>query len=290
MSPQVTTAPPGHRARHAAEQPRVTLSLGAILVGCVVLVALAAPILTPYAPQECAGSPYEPPSRAHLLGTDDVGHDNWTLLAFGARQSLLIGAGAALIATTMAVLVGVTAALRPRGAGHLLMAAVDVLMAVPMLPLLLLIAALVQPGPAGTALVIGLLGWAVPARILRAQGLTVASSGYVSLARCFGGSTLYLLRRHVVPAIAPLVLATVVGQFGRSIGMEATLGFLGIGDPTRASWGLLLRHALDDPGIWFTTRWVWWMGPPALAIAVLLIGCTLLAIAAERRFDPRLKA
>ncbi len=262
--------------------------IAVLILGAVTAMALGASWLTSFTPQEFAGAPYLPPGGSHPLGTDDIGHDNWTLLVYGARQSLIIGLLGATIATVAAAVAGLVAALHPAGIGTALMAVVDILMALPALPLMLLVAALVQPGALGTALVIGLLGWAVPARVLRSQGLAVATSGYVAFAGRFGAGTWYVVRTHLLPAVAPLVVATAVAQLGRAIAQEATLAFLGIGDPLRPSWGLILRQALDDPGIWFTTRWMWWVTPPATCIAVLLVGCTMLGIAVESRIDPRL--
>lgn len=286
-APGLLTAGAGAEARSQAGN-RWTLLIAVLILGAAVVMALAAPWLSPFAPTDFAAAPYLAPSGAHPLGTDDIGHDNWARLVHGARQSLLIGVLGAAIATATATVVGLVAALRPTGVGVILMAAVDVMMALPALPTMLLVAALVQPGMLGTALVIGLLGWPVPARVLRAQGLSLAASGYVAMAGRFGGGTWYVLRSHLLPAIAPLVVATSVGQLGRAIGLEATLAFLGIGDPLRPSWGLILRRALDDPGIWFTDRWLWWVVPPSLCIALVLTGCTLLGIAVEARVDPRL--
>ncbi len=104
----------------------------------------------------------------------------------------------------------------------------------------------------------------------------------------FGASTWHVLRRHVVPELGLILAAGLVASAGRAVMIEAGLGFLGLGDPTQASWGQILRDALDFSGLFHTDAWSWWLLPPVVAISLLLLGITFLGIAVEQRINPRL--
>jgi ABC-type dipeptide/oligopeptide/nickel transport system permease subunit len=123
---------------------------------------------------------------------------------------------------------------------------------------------------------------------VRAQVQSVRQRGYIKMARHFGGGVGYVLRRHIVPAIAPLIASGLIAAAGRAVAMEAGLAFLGLGDPAAKSWGLMMRFALNLPGLLLTDRWLWWLLPPGLGIGLLILALTYLGMGLERRLDPRL--
>jgi peptide/nickel transport system permease protein len=277
------------RGRRVLATPSSAWVLGAGIVLFFVVVALAAPWLAPYNPAAYTGAPLERPGATHLLGTNDVGQDILSELIYGTRISLLIGVLAGGLTLALASLVGMFAGYVGGSVDHLLMRLVDVLMAIPHLPLMILVVAYVGPGLSNIILLIAFLGWMIPARAIRSQILSLRSRGYIKSAELFGAGPPYVIRRHLIPAVAPILAAGFVAQAARAITLEAGLAFLGLGDPTAKSWGLMIRHALDYAGIYFTPHWVWWLLPPGLGISLLILGFTFIGVALEMRTDPRLQ-
>ena len=165
---------------------------------------------------------------------------------------------------------------------------VDVVLTVPFLPLMVVLGAYLGPGAGTLALVIGALVWARPARVVRAAVLGEAAREYVAAARALGAGDAYLLRRHVLPGVLPLVLAELVQLAGRVILLEASLAFLGLGDPLRKSWGTVLFYA-QARGASLSGAWVWWVLPPGLLIAATVLALALLGLGLERATTPRLR-
>ena len=250
-------------------------------------VAVLAPALAPHDPRALSGDPLRPPSADHPLGTNDIGQDVASEVIWGARTSLVVAVAAGVIAVGVAVLIGVGAALAGGRVDAAAMRLLDVLLAVPVLPLLVLVAALAGPSRTVVVVVIGLLAWPRMARILRSQTLSLRRRGYVEASQGLGGGFLYVLRRHIVPALAPLLAANFVIIAGVAVLLESGLAFLGLGDPTAPSWGQILHRALDHPGIYFTPVWMWWVLAPGIAITVAILGFTFLAVGLEPRFNPR---
>ncbi|MBA2763445.1 MAG: ABC transporter permease [Thermoleophilaceae bacterium] len=263
---------------------------GATLVGTLALIAMLAPVLSPYDPRAVSGPSLVPPSGAHLLGTNDAGQDILSQLIWGARSSALVAVLAAGLAVAIGVFVGVGAGLARGWVDAVAMRVVDVFLAVPALPLLILVAALLGPsGPIAIAVIIGLAGWPAIARIVRSQALGVARRGYVDAARGFGAGRLYLVGRHLVPALGPLIAANFVYWAGTAVALQAGLAFLGLSDPTEVSWGSVLNRALSHPGVYFTSEWTWWVLPAGLAITLAVVGLAFLALALEPGSNPRLR-
>jgi ABC-type dipeptide/oligopeptide/nickel transport system permease subunit len=276
------------RARPAPRLESETI-LGAAILGLFILIVLAAPLLAPYDPHAFSGQPLERPSRVHPLGTNDAGQDILSELLYGARISLAVGLGAAVGTVLLGLLVGGMAGYLGGFVDVFLMRLVDVMMTLPRLPLLILLAAFLGSGLVSTILIISLLFWPATARVLRAQVQSQRQCGYVKMARQFGGGTGYILRRHILPAIAPLIIFGLITAAGRAVAMEAGLAFLGLGDPTAKSWGLMMRFALNLLGLLLTDRWLWWLLPPGLCVTLLILALTYIGIGLERRWHPRLE-
>ncbi len=262
---------------------------GGLLLAVLIAAALLAPVLAPYDPDEFSGRPLERPSAAHRLGTNDVGQDILSEIIYGARVSLTVAAGAAAGTVILAVLVGGVAGYAGGWVDLLLMRVVDLLLALPRLPLLILVNAFIGAGLWQMILTIALLFWPGTARIIRAQVQSIRQRGYIKMARSFGGGPLYIFARHILPQIAPLIVFGLVTSAGRAVALEAGLAFLGLGDPTAKSWGLMMRYALNLPGLLLTERWLWWLLPPGICITVLVLALTFVGIGMESHLDTRLR-
>lgn len=254
---------------------------GAGVLGVLALVALAAPLLAPFGPTDPAGPSLASPSAAHLLGTDDLGRDVLARLIWGARQVLPSAALAAVIATVLGAAAGLVAGMSDGPAGVVAARATDVALAVPRLPLIVLVAVLAGPGRVTVPVLIGLLGWAPVARVLTGRVRVLRGAGYVDAARGVGAGPFHVARRHLLPALAPVLVAEAMLVASGAVLMEAGLAFLGLGDPTAVSWGLDLHRALGEPAVLLTGVWTWWVLPAGIAVAVASAACALLATGAD---------
>ena len=265
-----------------------TARIGACLLALLGTTALAAPLLAPYDPNARTGTPFARPSAMHLLGTNDVGHDLLSELIYGARISLLIGIVAALAATLVGLAVGVTAGYARGWLDAILMRLVDVVLALPILPLALVIGVFLGPGLGNQILVITLVIWAPVARELRAQVLSLRERDHIQALRAMGGGAGYVLSRHVVPAVAPLAVPQFVLGTKNAILLESSLAFLGLGDVTAKSWGTMLSLA-HSRSAFLTDAWLWWVIPPGVAIAATVLAFALVGYAFEERAKPTLR-
>ncbi len=251
------------------------------------LLAVFGPAIAPYEAGERAGRPFLEPSGDHLLGTDDIGHDILSELIGGARVSLLIGPAAAAIAVVVGGLLGAVSGYRRGRIDAALMRAVDFALVVPTIPLLIVLATFLERGIRSQILVVAVLLWAEPARIVRSQVLSVRERTHVLAARTYGARGPYLVRRHVLPAITPLLIAQFVRIVSVAILFEVALSFVGLGDPVRRSWGSMIQFATDR-GAFLTGAWKWWILPPGLCIAVVACSVAFVGLGLEERVDRRL--
>ena len=263
-------------------------TFGLVLLGGIVLVALLAPWIAPYDPRLTTGRPFSPPSLEHWLGTNDIGQDILSEIIWGARVSLAIGALAAVVGTFLGTLVGVVSGYFGGRIDSLLMRTADVVLVVPFLPLMILLAAYVGPSVTSLAVVIGLLVWARPARVVRSLVLSQRNRDYVTAARSLGARDGRILRFCIFPSVISLALAEFVQLASRAILLEAALAFLGLGDPVQKSWGSVLFYA-QARGALLSEAWLWWVLPPGLVITGTVVGFALVGFGLERIFTPRLR-
>lgn len=263
-------------------------ALGVVMTAGYVVVAVFAATLSPHPPDERTGAPLDRPSSAHLLGTNDVGEDLLSELVHGARVPLVVGVASGAVAILLGGGVGLLAGSGRRRLDAVLMRSVDLALVVPFVPLLIVVATHVGRGMLTQALVIGALLWAAPARVIRSQVLSTRQHRYVRTTATFAASRWHVLRRHLLPAVAPLVVLEFVRAVQIAVLLESTLSFLGLGDPTRESWGSMLYYATAR-GAFLTGAWKWWIVPPGLAIAGLVTGLAFMGLDIEERADPRLR-
>ena len=265
--------------------------IGAAMLLIALFVAVFAPLVAPYDPYASVRVTildiYQAPSAEHLLGTDDGGKDVLSSLLYGARVSLLVGFSAAAIALVIGGLVGIVAGYRGGWLGSLLMRITDFFLVIPDLALQIVLVAIIGPSLGTIIFVIGALGWTTTARLVRSQTLTVRERKYVMRARAIGAGDVHILRRHILPAVLPLMLANMVLVISLAILSESTLAFLGLGDPTVISWGQMLNYAFGRGAV---SAGAWWaLLPPGFAIVWVVLGTTLLGTALEDALNPRLK-
>jgi ABC-type dipeptide/oligopeptide/nickel transport system permease subunit len=263
------------------------LVAGITVCGLFVASAVSAPWISPYPPRAITGGAFEKPSAAHLLGTNDAGADILSRVAWGSRDTLIVAVVASVIVLAMGIAIGLTAGLRGGILDLLLMRLVDIFLALPIWPLLIFVAAVVGPSRTVSILMIGFFVWPQTARIVRSQTLTLRNRGFVGGARGFGGSPFYVLRRHIVPSLGPLIASNLVYVAGLAVIIQAALSFIGLSDPSAVSWGGELNRALTNPQIYIGSTWLWWLLPPGLAITVAILGFTFIGVGLEPEFNPR---
>jgi oligopeptide/dipeptide ABC transporter ATP-binding protein len=265
--------------------------IGASMLGVAIFVALAAPLLAPYDPYATVHVKitdiFAAPSASHLLGTDDGGKDVLSSLIYGARVSLIVGFSAATITTILGGTVGIVAGYRGGTTGNVLMRITDFFLVIPDIALQIVIVAIAGQSLFNIIMVIGILGWSSSARLIRSQTLSVRERKFVMRARAVGAGDAHILRRHVVPAVLPLMIANTVLVVSLAILSESTLAFIGLGDPTVISWGQMLNYAFNRSAI---SAGAWWaLLPPGIAIVWVVLATTLLGTALEDVLNPRLK-
>ena len=265
--------------------------IGLVMLSVAIAVAVFAPVLAPYDPNETVrvtiDNIYAPPSPEHPLGTDDAGKDVLTNLIYGARVSLTVGFFASFITLFIGGTVGIIAGFYGGRIENVLMRLTDILLVIPDLPLMIILIALLGRKLWVIIVVVGILSWTGTARVVRSQTLSVKERKFVQRARAIGAGNLYIVRRHIFPLVFPLMMVNAVLVISGIILYEATLAFLGLGDPTRLSWGQMLQFAFTRGAM---SAGAWWaLVPPGIAIAWVALGLILLGNGLERVFNPRLE-
>jgi len=261
---------------------------GLIILSFFIFVGIFGEHIAPYDPNARVGLPFQPPSTTHLLGTNDVGHDILSEILVGTRISLVVGISAAAVSLILGSLVGLTAGYFGGRIEEILMRIVDVFLTVPMVPLLIVVAAFMGPSFRNMIIVIGALSWASSARTIRSQVLMLKNKGYIEAVRGLGGKPFYTIFRHIIPATSSLIIAELILMSSRAVLLESTLSFLGLGDPTQKSWGMILYYA-QARSAFLLGSWVWWILPPGLLITLLVVSFAFIGNALEQIANPRLR-
>jgi peptide/nickel transport system permease protein len=272
---------------------RNRLSLaGLVIVSFFVFISLAAPLLVGAYPNPLDPNltPFLPPSAAHPLGTDQQGFDNLKLLVYGGRVSLLIGLAASLVAMVVGTTVGLVAGYYGRSTDQVLSRTTDFFLVIPWLPFVIILVALLGPGLVTVIVAIAVVSWPTTARVIRSQVLTVKERGFIRRARAFGASNGYIIRKHILPTVLPLVWAESVLTISGAIFTEAFLSFFGLGwsgPGAIESWGQMVNYAYTWLAL-LTGAW-WWFAPPGISITALVLGFAMLGYGLEEILNPRLR-
>ena len=265
--------------------------VGLILLGFTTVIAVVGPIAFPFDPKDVgktAADILKPPSVVHWLGTDELGRDVFRATIEGARLSLLIGLVATAISIVVGATVGIAAGYRGGTLDGVLMRITDFFLVLPALPLIIVLAALFGQSTVVLVLVIGLTSWPSTARIARPQVLSLRERRFITRIRSLGATDFWIVRYHILANVLPLIFANTVLVIAGSILAEATLAFLGLGDPVHVSWGTMLHFAFDSGA---TGRGAWWyVLPPGIGIVVVVLGFVLAGHTLDRILNPRLRS
>jgi peptide/nickel transport system permease protein len=266
-----------------------TALVGGCLLGLVVLVSAAAPLLATADPLKPTFSRRLQPPRFlggrpdYLLGTDNLGRDIYARLLHGGRLSLALAGSAVLLAAGVGVAVGLVAGSLGGWLDDLVMRAADVQLAFPVIMLAIAIVAVVGTSPGALVSVLALSGWVLYARTVRASVLTVRQLEYVEAARGLGASEGRVIGRHILPNILAPILVIGSSQFATMVLLESGLSFLGMGiQAPRPSWGLMLAEGRD----YLSNAW-WLATVPGVAISVVVLGANLLGDGLRDLLDPQ---
>jgi peptide/nickel transport system permease protein len=260
---------------------------GAVLVAVMVLAALFAPLLAPADPlaqPDPVALQNHPPSAAHPLGTDAYSRDVLSRTLYGARVSLVVGIGAALLAVGLGAAVGLTAGLAGRRTDQLLMRGVDVGLALPRIFLLLaLFAVWEQVPPAAVLGVIAATGWFQTSRVVRSAVLSLRESDFVAAARALGTPSRTIMRRHLLPHVAAPIIVSASLDVGNIILLEAGLSYLGLGvRPPTPTWGNMI---MDGKDVLLTAPWV--ALAPGIALILTVAAFNLAGDGLRGALDPK---
>ncbi|HEX3623652.1 MAG TPA: ABC transporter permease [Acidimicrobiales bacterium] len=246
--------------------------VGLVLVAVVAGAALLADVIAPSDPFRTVAGPLQAPSRAHLMGTDNLGRDMLGAVVHGARTSMVVVLGVAVLSSVVGLAVGVVAGYRGGWVDDVLMRITELFQAIPRFFLVLLIVALFGAGVDHLIYVLALTSWPTLARVTRSETLSLRDREYVDAARSIGATDRRIVIRHIVPNVLPTALVVIALTGSRVILLEASLSFLGLGDPSVMSWGYLVANAQRF------LRVAWWMSVfPGLAIAIAVLGINLMS-------------
>ena len=262
-------------------------AVGALILLAMLFAAAFPGLIAPDDPHATAFAPNANPSSAHLLGTTQLGEDVFSQLIWSTRLTLLVTLAVSAIATCISTVVGVSAAYFGGVIDRVLTVVTDVFLILPVLPLLILLAAYLPPGVTSLSIVLVITSWAFQARQLRSQGLSVRNREYLVAARARGERAPYIILVEIVPTMTSLLAASFLALCVYIVGFAAALQFLGLGNSGQLMWGTMLYNAQQSAALEAGNAW-WALGPGA-AVALLGAGFALLNYAFDEVGNPALR-
>jgi peptide/nickel transport system permease protein len=278
------TTPPGFLRDAILRKPQALI--GIAIIGAFAVVALLEPVILSQDAQTKVGPVFQAPSVHHVLGLDGGGADMLALLIDGARVSLLVGFAAAIVSAVIGGVIGLVSGFFGGKTDTILMRFTDYVIVIPDVPLMIVAAALFGRSLTNIILIIGIIYWTTTARLIRAQVKSVRERVYVRRARSLGAGNMRLINKHVLPQIAPLLIANTVLLVAYAMFAETFITFLGLGDPSKISWGRLIENAFLDDAI-LNDAW-WAIVPPGVCVAIVVVAATMTGAAIEDSLNPRL--
>jgi len=260
---------------------------GALILLLMAFVAAFPGVVANHSPQAAVYGQNTLPSSAHLLGTTSLGQDVFSQLVWSTRLTLIVTVIVSAIATAMSMIVGVTAAYLGGVTDRVLTVITDVFLILPVLPLLILLAAYLPPGATSLIIVLCITSWAFQARQLRSQGLTVRGRDFLLAARARGERSVYIILVEIVPTMTSLLVASFLSLAVYVVGFAATLQFLGLGNSSELMWGTMLYNAQQASALEAGNPW--WALAPGAAVALLGTGFALLNYAFDEIGNPALR-
>lgn len=265
---------------------RKTAIAGLVIVLVFILAIVFARYLAPYSPTLASGPTFAAPSLAHPLGTNDIGVDIFSQLLFAGRVSLTVGVVASAMVVIIGSIVGLVAGYFGGIVDEVLMRITDIVITLPRLPLMVVMAAYMKPGMWTIIFVYSIVGWASIARQLRSQILSTREATFVEASRAIGAGNAHIIASHILPNVTGIIIANGVMEVMFAILTEAGLSFLGFGNPTTPSWGMML-HFAQIQGAFLLGAW-WWIIPPGLCIAIFCCGFQFVGTAMNDLFSLKL--
>lgn len=260
--------------------------IGLIVLLIITLMAVFAPLVTQHPPNQIdLRARSQPPSLTHWFGTDRTGRDVYTRTVYAGRISLLVGVLAVSISVVVALVLGACAGFFGGKVDTIIMRFTDVMMTFPPVVIFVAVAAAAGPGLRNTILVIGLLFWMVPCRLVRAKVLSVRETEYISAAKAIGVPTWRILAVHTVPNVFDVIIVYATLGIANAILLEAGLSFLGVGiQPPTSSWGNMLNVARNI-NVLESEPWLWI--PAGVAIILTVLAVNLMGDGLRDALDPR---
>jgi peptide/nickel transport system permease protein len=262
--------------------------IGVTILVIVILVAIFAPMLTEFTPTQRVGRPHQPPSAEHWLGTTRLGYDVFTRMVYGARVSLAVGFGAGVLITVIGTVLGIIAGYKGGVVDEVITFFTNMILVIPNLPLLLVLAAFIgQASPLVIAVILGFTSWAWGVRVTRSETLSIRQRDFVKSAETLGEPGWRVMAFEIFPNLISIVGINLIGSVLFAVISEATLEFLGLGDPNTTSWGIMLYNAQNSSAL---SVGAWWdLLTPCVALAVLGLGLALINFAIDEIANPRLR-
>lgn len=262
---------------------------GTIILFFFILMAVFGPLIVPFDVLQfgTAESVMQAPSRGHILGTDDMGRDVFAYMISGSRVSLMVGFLSTALSMIVGTLIGIVAGYSGKAIDNILMRFTDFFLVIPWLPLMMVLAAVLGTSIWNIIIVIGMTSWAGTARVVRAQTLSVREQQFVERTISIGASSRHIMFRHILPNVFPIIFANTVLIAAIAITSETTLSFLGLGDPTTASWGMMLHYAFEAGA---TSRGAYWFFlPPGICVVAVVLAFTFMGYAFDEILNPKLR-
>jgi peptide/nickel transport system permease protein len=276
------TTPHAARSRRRKPPANLSLSIGLVLVAIPCIASLLAPLLTSADPMALGSDVLRPPGWGYPMGTDDLGRNEFARVLYGGRISLMVGLFSAMIAVSVGTLAGTVAGYFGGRIDEMLMRVTEVFQIIPRFLLAIVVVALLGGGQVKIILIIGLLSWPGTARVIRSQLLVLRGEEFVLAATMSGASASRIIVRHILPNIVPFIIISGSLQTAAGVLVESYLSFLGLGDPSHPSWGLLLQQAQ------LYLQQAWWMSAfPGTFLSVTILGLNLMGDGLASRFGAR---
>src|SRR5512135_1407379 len=272
--------------RRTVTQPKAVIGL--VIMAFFILMAIFAPLIAPYDPNQYVGLPHQPPSAQFWFGTTGQGQDVFSQLVWGSRISLLIGFSVGILSTLLGLVIGMISGYLPGLVDGLLNMFTNVFLLIPGLPLLIALASFLPQGMLTVMLVLTLTGWAWPARVFRSQMLSLREKDFVSASVVSGEGISRIVFAEILPNMLSLVMSSLFGAVIYTIGADAGLAFLGFENVNIVSWGTMLYWASNSSAL---LQEAWWtFVPPGLCIAMVSFATTMLIYAMDEVTNPRLRS
>ena len=229
------------------------------------------------------GKALMPPSSEHWFGTDDLGIDLFASICTGAKNSIVLAAGSALFAALGGSILGMIAGYSGGVIDEIIVSAVDFFISIPDLLLMVVLGAFLGPGLGNIIFAISLVSWVMPAKIARSEMLKIKKENYIKLAAAYGANFRHLFLWHFWKPLFSLMVISVIRIINKAILAEASLAYLGLGDPLSKSWGMTITRAMDFPNIYLTDFWKWWLVFPTAIMVLTVLSVAVIGKEMEKR-------